>query len=125
MTQHPQAEILRAIADGHTEFEIKINSGWVKTNDALLQISSGFEVRIAQPNTITGTLTIPEPMRVRPKDGERYWCFRNGCVATEKWDEDADPDYQETRFLWGIWDTRDKAQQVADAWDDFIHGGVK
>ena len=48
MTEHPQAEILRAIASGHQDFEIIRSDDWIGASgtDALVSILVGNPVRI-------------------------------------------------------------------------------
>jgi hypothetical protein len=75
MTPHPQAELLRAIADGQQMQEFKSN--WIDRtpNEALESISDGVrEVRIKPtPTIMIGDMEVPEPMRVAPLVGTQFW----------------------------------------------------
>ena len=66
-----------------------------------------------KPATITYTVTVPEPMRVMPKDGEMYWTIFCHGADKAKWISVAS---DKERFATGnIWDTEAKAQAAFDA----------
>jgi hypothetical protein len=123
MKEHPQAEILRAIADGHEHFEMKVSGVWETCYSVLSAIADGYEVRIAQtkPRVITGTLTVPEPISEHPKDDSEYWHFQvDGAVVELTWRGDR---YDKAVFPHGIWRTREEATAARNAWQAFLRGG--
>lgn len=75
MTPHPQAEILRAIADGE-EIEAICGEGWygVMPRSALRYIYDGNIPLRIKPKTINiNGIEVPEPMREEPKRGAQIW----------------------------------------------------
>jgi hypothetical protein len=67
-----------------------------------------------KPATITYSVTVPEPMRVMPKDCESYWFLSNGAIACTKFI--AAVRFDRDRFHAGnCWDTEAKAQQAFEA----------
>jgi hypothetical protein len=66
-----------------------------------------------KPATITYTVTVPEPLRVMPTDGQTYWVI--GCDGADQIDWDG-TDFEIKLFdLGNIWDTKAKAQAAFDA----------
>lgn len=77
MKEHPQAKILRAIADGKT-IEVHTVSGWGAPFSILQaiadhEVNPRYEFRI-KPETITiNGHEVPAPMRGPLGDGQEYW----------------------------------------------------
>jgi len=71
-----------------------------------------YEWRI-KPATITYTVTVPEPMRVMPNNGDAYWCVDFDGA----WEVTCDlSEFDQKAVERGnIWDTESKAQQAFDA----------
>lgn len=97
MTQHPYADILRAIADGHSIQWANAAGEW-HNQDARMVLD---EVRDAdfppdryriKPRTIRiGEFDVPEPLRVAPAVGALYWAvqFANDAGTGEyEWADD-------------------------------------
>lgn len=97
MTPHPQAEILRAIADGEElEQSCAIQPWWgaVRTSTVLLWIYHNptrdctpyFRIK---PKTINiNGIEVPEPMREEPKKGTQVWVadlMNAGEVTCTSW----------------------------------------
>jgi hypothetical protein len=74
-------------------------------------LTPGYEWRI-KPATFTYTVTVEPPMRIKPRDGHRYWFIDHGVVSAAWFGLRT----CELRFLSGnCWDTEAKAQQAFDA----------
>lgn len=82
LTPHPQAEPLRAIADGkqmqYFAQGLHGKETWFDCHSAktaLQSIGSGTPIRIKPPEKryITRTVRYPEPLQELPKVGEVYW----------------------------------------------------
>lgn len=97
MTQHPYADILRAIADGH-QIERRHTDGiWrVVMLNPLLDVAAmdraaPEDYRI-KPRTIRiGEFDVPEPLRVAPTVGSLYWSIHFGNdagIGSFKWNGD-------------------------------------
>jgi hypothetical protein len=98
MTPHPQAEILRAIADGlvvqhyyQNRHPYKDWQDYVADEHSKfspLFCDAGYKWRIKPAPTITiGTNEVPEPMRVAPTNGVTYWgVFLSApCIDIGNW----------------------------------------
>ena len=75
MTPHPQAEILRAIADGE-EIEAFYDEGWHDTvpRSAIKYLGADMYPLRIKPKVINiNGIEVPEPMREEPKDGTPFW----------------------------------------------------
>ena len=82
MTQHKHAEMFHAIADGDDIVQWEVHKvGWSQDHWAgamswLIDLTTSpdyFETR-RRPRTIKiGDMTVPEPLRVAPSDGAKYW----------------------------------------------------
>lgn len=78
MKEHPQAEILRAIADGKTvQMRNAVNledNEWWEPSDALGYINSGKHEFRVKPETITiNGHEVPCPVREPLEVGTKYW----------------------------------------------------
>lgn len=93
---HPAAELLRAIADGK-QMELEYDTDWDKCKGdvALIYIGHGDydRVRIARPR-VTRQVSYPEPLRVKPEKGVKYWYMGPSHTAPtcmpwldDEWDE--------------------------------------
>jgi hypothetical protein len=71
-----------------------------------------YEWRI-KPATITYTVTVEPPIRVMPKNGNRYWTFNTLEVYSDTWS--GLPTDKKFFNAGNIWDTEAKAQQAFDA----------
>ena len=76
MKPHPQADILRAIADGK-QIQYRYSSGWIDTGYidilGLLYNKVDCQFRI-KPKTINiNGIEVPKPMRETPKDDVSFW----------------------------------------------------
>ena len=81
MKEHPQADILRAIADGKMiqRFQPTKNR-WEKSEFPLNDIVHGYKLRI-KPETINiNGHEVPAPVREPLKRGQTYWLVR--CCST-------------------------------------------
>jgi len=80
-TPHPHAEFLRALANGEPlkNFECKFmywdswDSAEVCAADSLLSNPEKWQVRRKLRTIRIGELDVPEPLRVAPKEGTKYW----------------------------------------------------
>jgi hypothetical protein len=128
MKPHPYAEILHAIAEGHTEFEWRIPGyGWAKSEDPFINIKCGDQVRLAKPKcnfkTMTIEVTIPEPMWVKPEKDDPYWYFDSrGYVFKCKWDNIS---IDKERFQFGIWKSELEAETTCAAFRQLLRGEGK
>jgi hypothetical protein len=89
MTPHPQAEILRAIADGqqmqllHESLSPPV---WIDCTggSALSAITSNGRFRIKPRTIMIGNVEVPEPMRVAPLVGTQFWlCSSTSLYPSE------------------------------------------
>lgn len=66
---HRQADVLRAIADGHNEFEVDYDGHAIKIDGktALFNLGIGKTVRFARQTVKIGTYDVPAPLTA-PKD---------------------------------------------------------
>lgn len=82
---HPAAELLRAIADGK-QMKREFDVGWRNCTPAegLFLITSGRadEVSIARP-MVTREVTYPEPLRVKPERGSKYWTVTSSYAEAQ------------------------------------------
>ena len=91
MKPHPQADILRAIADGK-QIQYRYSSGWIDTGYidilGLLYNKVDCQFRI-KPKTINiNGIEVPEPMREEPKKGTQVWVadlMNAGEVTCTSW----------------------------------------
>ena len=94
-TPHPQADVLRAIADGE-EIEVFFKEEWLwcRPERALLHASTQeFNLRV-KPRTINiNGFEVPEPLRTAPGDGVVVWILyltrEGGVLKTQGHDRDA------------------------------------
>lgn len=79
---HPQAEILRAIADGKTvQIRHEDDDAWWEPTDALGYINSDKHKFRIKPETITiNGIEVPAPVREPLNRGQTYWLVR--CCST-------------------------------------------
>lgn len=82
LTPHPQAEILRAIADGKTvQIRHEDDDAWWEPTNALQYINSDKHKFRIKPKTISiNGHEFPKPARERLKDGQAYWIPRTDLL---------------------------------------------
>ena len=82
MTPHPQAHILRAIADGHTEFEYRYITKWKNCSVSFMVsnlfanenvVRPHYEFRIKPATIRIGDVEVNAPLRVAPDKDSPYW----------------------------------------------------
>lgn len=75
LTPHPQADILRAIADGKTvQIRHEDDDAWWEPTDALQYINSDKHKFRIKPETITiNGIEVPCPVREQLKDGQEFY----------------------------------------------------
>lgn len=97
-TEHQYADILRAIADGETEFEQSVGTVWypLSISNALISIAAASgntanAYRI-KPKTINiNGYEVPEPMRIAPAASTTYWrtaLFNTNWASRYEWAND-------------------------------------
>ena len=128
--EHPQAEWLRAIADGET-LQWFNGSGWptVLPHDILSLIARGSEsitdrLRI-KPRTITiGRYEVAEPILVAPEIGTRYFYLCPGsedCLDSYKWEGVFELERRQLKS--GMcWLNREDAELAAKAISELLTG---
>lgn len=91
MTQHPYADILRAIADGLTVDRKNATPGWSEENsDAILHdIANGTALapgsyRIKPHTVLVNGKEVPAPLSATPADGAMVW-HATVCVNGHHW----------------------------------------
>ena len=96
MTPHPQADLLRAIADGEQMQRPLAGRTWENINpqDALIRVTNGFEVRIAPKMRSIEGFEYPEPVTEPMEKGCVYFVPRTRGAEKFRWnDDDLDNDY--------------------------------
>jgi hypothetical protein len=119
MSELKHAEIICHMAKyGYDSVEWReyrcLDCHWSQGTEALNPINcSQLDWRI-KPTTITYTVTVPEPLRKIPKDGEKYWYI----VADDIFVTSAGDRRELDRGLLecgNMWDSREKAKAAFEA----------
>lgn len=91
MTQHPYADILRAIADGHgIQFKPEESETWIDRSAAnvlrmvQLQTDSPLQFRIKPSTVLINGKDVPAPLSVPPACGTMVW-EPTICANGEHW----------------------------------------
>jgi hypothetical protein len=95
------------------EFPGVLEKCWLVATDGDNPVTLPDEKWRIKPTTITYTVTVPEPLRVMPEVGDKYWSVVSDRTIQDVW---ADLALDQKRFALGnIWDTKAKARQAFDA----------